>query len=73
MFNLTVEQGFVLRGRITHLDNSTELAKSGDYFSSVYSVSRALYIEKALYTISQGKVKMNSLTDLSELGRVKLP
>lgn len=73
VFNLTVEQGFVLRGRITHLDNSTELAKSGDYFSSVYSVSRALYIEKALYTISQGKVKMNSLTDLSELGRVKLP
>jgi uncharacterized secreted protein with C-terminal beta-propeller domain len=73
VFNLTLEEGFVFRGRITHLDNATDLMKSGFYFYSPYSVKRALYIDDVLYTISDKRMKMNSLTDLNEIGVVELP
>jgi uncharacterized secreted protein with C-terminal beta-propeller domain len=36
-------------------------------------VERSLYIDDVLYTISGGMIKMNDLTDLSEVGRVELP
>ncbi|RLI33508.1 copper amine oxidase, partial [Candidatus Bathyarchaeota archaeon] len=73
IFNITLDEGLVLRGRITHLENNTDLLKSGYYFSSPYSVKRALYIGNILYTISDRMVKMNSLEDLKEIGAVELP
>jgi len=73
VFNLTLDKGFVLRGRVTHLDNTADLMKSGFYFYSPYSVKRALYIDDVLYTISDKRVKINSLTDLNEIGVVELP
>jgi len=32
-----------------------------------------LYIENALYTISDKKIKMNSLEDLTEIKEIQLP
>lgn len=33
----------------------------------------ALYIENALYTVSDKKIKMNSLEDLTEIKEIQLP
>lgn len=73
VFNLTLSEGFVLKGKITHMENSTELIKSGYYFDSAYSVTRSLYIDNVLYTISSKKIKMNALDDLAEINEIELP
>jgi uncharacterized secreted protein with C-terminal beta-propeller domain len=73
VFNLSLDKGLVLKGRITHLDDDTHLMKSGYYFSSPYSVKRSLYIENVLYTISDKKIKMNSLENLDEINEVEVP
>jgi inhibitor of cysteine peptidase len=70
IFQISTE-GIKLRGRITHLQGD-ELLKSGYWFSSEYSVYRSLYIGENLYTISGGMVKINSLSDLSELKAITL-
>jgi len=63
--------GIQLRGRVTHIQGD-ELLKSGYWFSSEYSVYRSLYIGENLYTISGAMVKINSLSDLSELKTISL-
>ncbi len=40
--------------------------------NSNLSVTRALYIDNVLYTISNNMVMMNSLSDLSQFGSVSL-
>jgi uncharacterized secreted protein with C-terminal beta-propeller domain len=72
VFNITTDD-INLRGRITHLDNDTDLLKSGYYFHSEYSVERCLYIEDVLYSISDKKIKMNNLANLEEINTVELP
>jgi len=67
------ENGLTLRGRITHIDDAEAYLKSGYYFSSEFMVKRSFYIENVLYTVSDRKIKMNSLTDLEEIGELKLP
>ena len=60
VFNITLN-GITLKGNITHL------AEDG-----FYVIKRALYIENVLYTISDGKVKLNSLEDLTLIKEIKL-
>jgi len=72
VFNISLS-GLVLKGRITHLTNTTELMKSGYYFDSAYSVERSLYIDNVLYTISSKKIKMNSLETLEEINEIEIP
>src|SRR5437016_1519197 len=56
-----------LRGTVTHqtLDNPLSC-------SSEYNISRELFIGGVLYTISDAMIKLNSLTDLTQLGSVNL-
>lgn len=65
VYNISLTEGLVLRGKITH-GQDTELPPYKLY------VSRALYIGDVLYTISQGKIKLNSLVDLAFLKEVSL-
>ena len=60
VFNITLN-GIALKGSITHL------AEDG-----FYAIKRALYIENVLYTISDGKVKLNSLEDLTLIKEIVL-
>ena len=73
VFNISLTQGLVFKGRITHLENDSDLLKSGYYFSSEYSVKRTLYIDNVLYTISDKMIKMNSLQNLEEINEIELP
>ncbi len=72
VLHISPEEGIFVRGRVTHLDGSDDLLKSGYWFESDYEVERSLYIDDVLYTLSGRLIKMNSLTDLSELGRIDL-
>ena len=68
VFSVTVQNGIVFRGGITHLP-AGELP---NWNNSSLFVKRALYIGNALYTVSDNKVMMNNLSDLSGLGSVSL-
>jgi uncharacterized secreted protein with C-terminal beta-propeller domain len=72
VFNISLD-GLALRGGITHLENATDSMKSGYYLFSSYYVKRSLYIDNVLYTVSDKKIKMNSLEDLNEMNEVELP
>jgi uncharacterized secreted protein with C-terminal beta-propeller domain len=68
VFSVTVQSGIVFRGGITHLPTG----QLPSWYNSGFFVTRALYIGSALYTISNNMVKMNSLSDLTELNSVSL-
>ena len=74
LYVLNVNEGSItLKGTITHMENTIDFLKAGYYFSSDYSVERSLYINDVLYTMSAKMMKLNSLTDLSEISQIKLP
>ena len=56
------------RGGITHLPKLTVPG----YVNNSYLVTRSLFIGNVLYTLSHQLIRMNSLTDLSDLGSVQL-
>ncbi|MGQ9718587.1 MAG: beta-propeller domain-containing protein [Nitrososphaerales archaeon] len=63
VFNLSLEQGFELKGNITHQSNGYEYN---------LEVRRILYVDDVLYTVSDGRVKMNNLEDLSLIKNIEL-
>jgi len=73
VYNLNLEDGFDLRGRVSHIEDNSTYAKSG-YRLGDYNdhVRRSLFIDDILYTISNNKIKLNDLGDLEELNAVKL-
>src|SRR5436309_15294252 len=68
VFTITIQNGIVFRGGITHLATG----QLPSWNNSSFFVTRALYIGSVLYTISNNMVKMNSLSDLTELNTVSL-
>jgi len=68
VFSVTVQNGIVFRGGITHLATG----QLPSWYNSGFFVTRALYIGSVLYTISNNMVKMNSFSDLTELNSVSL-
>lgn len=71
VYNLDLEKGFDLKGKITHVSDDS-LEKSGYYYYSDESIMRSLYIGNVLYTMSNAKIMANDLGDLSQLSSVKL-
>jgi uncharacterized secreted protein with C-terminal beta-propeller domain len=65
------QEGIELRGKVTHIEDDS-LLKSGYWFSSEYEVSRSLYIDDYLYTLSSGMMKINALVDLEEISSVRI-
>jgi uncharacterized secreted protein with C-terminal beta-propeller domain len=65
VYNITLADGLVLKGNITH-------AETPGLPPNTLFVTRALYIGNILYTISQGKIELNSLVDLSLLKEISL-
>ena len=69
VFNIG-ENGFKVAGRVTHATNETD---NYQFYYSEYTVSRALYIGDALYTMSGKLLKANSLDSMEEISLVELP
>ncbi len=80
VFNVDLTNGITIQGNITQLDNSPaylanpSLAAAGSYpwNESQYFITRSLYINNVLYTVSQNRVQLNNLSDLSLLTKVEL-
>jgi len=67
VYDITLSDGFDLRGRVTHYDDDEAFKKSGFYFRGDSSIKRSLYIENVLYTLSDNRLQLNSLYDLDRL------
>jgi len=72
VFDISLDQGLQIKGRITHIENPAELEQYYYYFYP-FSVQRSLYIDDVLYTISDAKIKMNNLENLDYINEVELP
>lgn len=72
VFDVTIENGFVQRGRITHDDSGQDTLRAGYYYGSNSAIQRSLFIGNVLYTISNQKIKLNDLTDLSEIKQIQI-
>lgn len=71
VFDISPETGIELRGGITHYDDGFDAEA---YWSSgmLNSIKRTLYIDDVLYTVSDGKMKMNDLDTLDYINEVEL-
>ncbi|MEW6541778.1 MAG: beta-propeller domain-containing protein [Bacillota bacterium] len=73
VYELTLERGFMLKGRITHLTDA-DYVKSGNWWpGNDRDVNRILHINDNLYTLSNGLVKVNDLNTLAEKRNLVLP
>ena len=72
VFELTLDKGFVLKGRVTHVQDDS-LQKSGYYYYGSGAVKRSLYIGNYLYTLSDKMLKINDLATLKDVKEVNLP
>ena len=73
VFDISLDQGIQLKDKITHIENLGGAEQDYYYLYSPFSVTRSLYIDDVLYTISQAKIKMNSLENLDYINEVQLP
>ncbi|MGL5831420.1 MAG: beta-propeller domain-containing protein [Candidatus Altimarinota bacterium] len=73
VYGIDLAKGFQLKGKITHLNSqeATDLLRDG-YGAYDKSIQRMLYIGENLYSVSQGMVKANQLSDLKEIKQVEL-
>lgn len=71
-FNLNLQDGFVLKGRITHANETAAEGKLAPYYYSP-QIRRSLYIDSVLYTVSDSLVKANDLASMAEISKVELP
>lgn len=73
VYNLSLEQGFTLKGMITHQPEGkvADLQRSGRYDYN-RDISRSLYIGDTLYTLSNGYLKANDLNTLAEQGGIAI-
>jgi len=70
VFNLTLKDGFKLKGRVSHLDDYEE---DMYYWNSPGAVRRSMYMDDVLYTVSAQKIKMNDLDNLTAIKNIDLP
>jgi len=73
VFHISPDVGLNLTGGITHIENIGDLEQDPYYNWYTFSVTRSLYIDDVLYTISEAKIKMNSLENLDYINEVELP
>jgi uncharacterized secreted protein with C-terminal beta-propeller domain len=78
VFNIDLDSGFTLRGRITH-QNETEITEDYGYkywtnYDHDARIRRSLYMGNVLYTVSNKIIKANDLSIIdNELAKVELP
>jgi len=71
VFSVTIEDGFVLKGRISHSDQFPDFEEFPWEYRS-YFVKRSLYIEDKIFTISDEMVKINDMDTLIEVKAIEL-
>ncbi len=72
VYNIDVNNGLQLRGRITHLSGDDYLKAGDSWYNSNLNIERGLYIGDTLYTLSPAMVKANDLNSLSPISSLYL-
>ncbi len=67
IFDVSVDDGFELRGRITHYDEDEVEDKAGYYWYGDKDIMRILYIGDYFYTISRAMLMVNEMDSLDEV------
>ena len=70
VYNINVENGFNLKGVITH--DSTKNNSYNYYYYNNSKLLRGLYIDNNLYTISETAIKVNNLDTLEQINELKI-
>ncbi len=70
VLTLTLEDGFSLRGKVTHNEGEEQ---QWWYYSAPDAVRRALYIGDVLYTVSGTTIKANDLKTVKDIATIDLP
>ncbi len=72
IFKVDIASGFTVQGKVTQIDSPQ--TQNSDYYwmTSNLWINRALYIDNTLYTISNGRVQLNNLSNFALLAKVDL-
>lgn len=73
VYQIDLQEGFKLRGKITHLSEDEQLKAGGYWYGGPNNIQRVLYIGDTLYTLSSGQIRANLLDSLEEKNRLALP
>ncbi|XEC96292.1 beta-propeller domain-containing protein [Paenibacillus tarimensis] len=75
VYRINPQEGFVLRGRITHLSDKDmgALREYGYGYDYGKTVRRIMYVGDTLYTLSERTLKANDLSSLDERGSLAYP
>lgn len=73
VYNLSLKNGFELRGKLTHQPegNLTDLQRMNRYDYNL-DISRIIYIEDTLYTVSNNYLQANDLGSLTTKGGIQI-
>ena len=69
VYNIDVENGFDLKGIVTHEKNTNT---KPSYYYSNSKLLRGLYVDNNLYTVSETAVKVNNLETLELISELKI-
>lgn len=73
VYNINLEDGFKLKGRISHIDDPSVYEKAGSYMGNWETqIVRSLYIDNDLWTFSSSRMQANSLDDLKTVSKLVL-
>lgn len=73
VYNLDLTKGFTLKGKITHM-TADDIAKSGNFgYNSDKNVERILTIGSVLYTLSNGEIRANEISNLTPIQSLIIP
>ena len=70
VYNINIDDGFNLKGIITHENNKDTSNYSYSYSNS--KLLRGLYIDDNLFTVSETAVKVNRLDNLEEISKLQI-
>ncbi|MFO0781237.1 MAG: beta-propeller domain-containing protein [Candidatus Gracilibacteria bacterium] len=73
VYTVNLNDGFKLRGKVSHYSQADmDSLETNGYTNYEKTIQRILYIGESLYTVSQGAVKANVLSTLSEQKMIEL-
>lgn len=70
VFNINLVTGFTEKDFITHITSDND---SDEYYYNKNYIQRGLYINNYLYTVSEGKIQVNELSNLEKVTDITLP
>jgi uncharacterized secreted protein with C-terminal beta-propeller domain len=72
VYNIDLVNGFVPKGKITHLSTEDCLNANNYWYDDGKYIERILYIDDTLYTLSKGMIKANATADLQEINSLEI-